>query len=280
VNRALRRIAPPLVLFVAALVVWLIYRDRLDAAEAGMGSSAVRAIAYAVEVLIWLAGAWLLARVLDGVLWDVVLARRLRGRPAPRLLRVMLGVLVFAIAIGAIVGVVFDQSLTGLWATSGVFGVVLGFALRDIIADFFAGLAVNLDRSYEIGDWVEIHYRQINEPLYGRVVEINWRTTRIEMDNRNVVVVPNNAMGTAVIVNYSSPDHPARLEFPLTLDFSIPTDRAMRVLHAGALAAVGALGRARERAEPPRARRPGARAAAAGRLFWAHAGASVIARIG
>lgn len=237
--RALRRLVPPLLLFVAVLVVWLLERDRLTAAEAEMGASAVKTIAYAVEVLIWLAGAWLVSRALDVLLWVYLIPRRLEGRQPPRLLRVLLSVLVFAIAVGGIVGVVFDQSLNGLWATSGVFGIVLGFALKDIIADFFSGLAVNLDRSYEIGDWVEVHYQHLRETLYGRVVEINWRTTRIEMDSRNVVVVPNNAMGAAVLINYSSPDHAARLEIPLTLDYSVPVERALRVLHAGALAALG-----------------------------------------
>jgi len=242
VIRAFRRLLPPFTLVVVLIVIWFTQKERLLGAEAEMGIGAVKAIAYAIQVLLWLAGAWLAARLLDLVLWDVLLVKRFGNRQAPSVLRALLTVLLFAVAIGAIVGVVFDKSLTGLWATSGVFGIVLGFALRDIIADFFAGLAVNLDRSYEIGDWVEVHYRQLREPIYGKVVEINWRTTRIELDTRNVVVLPNNAMGSAVIINYSSPPHPARLEALVTLDLAVPSERAMRVLSAGATSATGRLG--------------------------------------
>lgn len=248
VSLALRRLLPPLVLLAVLLAVWFTLKDRLLGAEAEMGIGTVKAISYAIQVALWMSGAWLAARLLDLVLWELLLVKRFGGRPAPAVLRALLTILLFAVAIGAIIGVVFDKSLTGLWATSGVFGIVLGFALRDIIADFFAGLAVNLDRSYEIGDWVEVHYRHLREPIYGRVVEINWRTTRIELDTRNVVVLPNNVMGTAVIINFSSPPHPARLEAPVTLDLAVPTERAMRVLHAGASSAAG---RAGLLADPP-----------------------------
>ena len=54
--------------------------------------------------------------------------------------------------------------------------LVIGLALRNVILDIFTGLAINLDRSYQIDDWIEVHHRDFKEPVGGRVVDINWRT--------------------------------------------------------------------------------------------------------
>jgi CRP-like cAMP-binding protein len=120
-----------------------------------------------------------------------------------------------------------------------VAGLVLGFALRSAILDVFTGLAVHIDRSYEIGDWIEVHGGGFAQPVRGEVIQVNWRTTRLRTTARNVIVIPNGVLGTTPIVNLSLPTNTSRFKLAITLDAAVPPGRATRVLLAGVTAAMG-----------------------------------------
>lgn len=219
-----------------------LFDDKLLAAigsEAVARSKAV--FVYTVQIGIWLSGAAFLSHAVNVLIWDRLVAGA-TGNPVPRLIKDFFTALIFMIAITGIIGVVFEQSVVGIWATSGALGVVLGFALKSMIADVFTGLALNVDRAFAIGDWIELRHRDTGDRIYGKVRDINWRTTRIELENRTVAVIPNSMVGTVGITNHSAPDSICRQEFVLTLDFSVAPKRAMRVLLAGAKAASGAKG--------------------------------------
>ena len=175
----------------------------------------------------------------DGLLWDQ-LARSGLGRAVPRLVRDALTLIIFLAALGGILADVFGRSLTGFFAASSVMALVIGLALRNVILDIFTGLAINLDRSYQIDDWVEVHHRDFKEPVVGRVVDINWRTTRIEREDAKQVVIPNNLMSMTMTTNYSKPDRLARFEITVPLEVGVPTERAIRLLLSGAINSVGA----------------------------------------
>lgn len=92
-----------------------------------------------------------------------------------------------------------------LLATSAVGAVIMGFALQDTLSNFFAGLALQIDRPFKPGHWIEVG------PFQGRVKEITWRATKIQTKAGNLVVVPNNIVGKEAINNYSEPAAPTRL---------------------------------------------------------------------
>ena len=182
--------------------------------------------------------AWTLSRLVGGLLAQQS-ARSRFSWAGPRLIRDALSLIIFMGAIAGIIAYVFGQSLTGFFAASSVMALILGLALRSVILDIFTGLAINLDQSYQIDDWLEVHHRDFKEPIAGRVVDINWRTTRIETEDAKQVVIPNNAMSTMVTTNYSLPDRQSRFQIAVPLEASVPTERAIRVLLSGALDAVG-----------------------------------------
>lgn len=193
---------------------------------------------YVVPIGLWLASAWALSRLVQGVLSEQF-ARARFSWTVPRLIRDALSLIIFMGAIAGIIANVFGQSLTGFFAASSVMALVLGLALRGVILDIFTGLAINLDQSYQIDDWIEVHHRDFRQPIAGRVVDINWRTTRIETEDAKQVVIPNNAMSTMVTTNHSLPDRLSRFEVILPLEARVPTERAIRVLLSGAMDAVG-----------------------------------------
>ena len=181
----------------------------------------------ALQTLTWLAGGWLLMRVIQAFVWQRR-QKRLSG-PAPMLLQHTINILILALAIAGVAHAVFDQPLTGFWATSSVFGIVLGIALRGIIADFFSGIALELDPPFKIGDYIEL--RMGGDPVIGRVTEVNWRATQIvPRDDTNTIYVPNSLMSSIAVNNMYKPLGNTRFELFISFHQGTSHDRIVRVL--------------------------------------------------
>lgn len=78
--------------------------------------------------------------------------------------------------------------LGSLLATSAVITAVLAFAMQDTLGNILGGIALQLDDSIQIGDWIKV------DDLSGRVVSIRWRFTAIETRNWETVVIPNSLL--------------------------------------------------------------------------------------
>ncbi|MCC5888110.1 MAG: mechanosensitive ion channel family protein [Gammaproteobacteria bacterium] len=78
-------------------------------------------------------------------------------------------------------------SIAGLLAMGGVGGIAIGFAARDLLANFFGALMIYMDRPFAVGEWIRSPDRNIE----GTVEEIGWRLTRIRTFDRRPLYVPN-----------------------------------------------------------------------------------------
>jgi len=237
----LAKIVPPLMIS-AAIFVFFYYGG--DAYQ-GFGLVAVdttrKVLKYVLGVAAFLSLAVLAQRVIRYVIFEGLVSSA-TGAPVPKLLSQISGLLIYVIAISACAGIVFDQDLTVLWAASGVAGLVLGMALRELLQDVFAGIALNIDRAVRIGEYILLH-KAGDSPISGQLLEISWRTTRIKDFNGDVVILPNSRFSSSAITNYSQPEPSSYRFATITLDPRVPADRAMRILQAAALEAlVGLVG--------------------------------------
>ncbi|WP_163649376.1 mechanosensitive ion channel family protein [Modicisalibacter sp. 'Wilcox'] len=91
------------------------------------------------------------------------------------------------------------MSPSGLLAFGGVGGLVVGFAARNVLANFFGGLAIHLDNPFKVGDWI----RSPDRDIEGVVEDIGWRLTRIRGFDTRPLYVPNMMFGAMVVVNPS-----------------------------------------------------------------------------
>ncbi|MDP2165224.1 MAG: mechanosensitive ion channel family protein [Hydrogenophaga sp.] len=91
----------------------------------------------------------------------------------------------------------------GLLALGGVGGIAVGLAARDLLANFFGGLTIYLDRPFSVGDWI----RSPDKSIEGTVEYISWRHTRIRAFNKNPIYVPNAVFTTIVVENPSRMSH-------------------------------------------------------------------------
>ena len=189
-------------------------------------------VEYGVQIGVWLSAAFLMNRMIGVLFWDGFI-RRLSDRPVPRLPRDLTAMVLFSVAVLAIISTVFQRDITSMLAASGVFGVIVGLALRTVILDLFMGLAIHIERPFKIGDWLMIHQNRVETHIIAEVIEINWRTTRLRTTRNNMVVVPNSKMGDTIVTNYMEPKPHFRIDLDFTIDFEVPSERVLRVMTAG-----------------------------------------------
>src|ERR1700761_6621369 len=91
--------------------------------------------------------------------------------------------------------------ISGLLATSGIVAIVLGLALQNTLADVFAGIAVGIEAPFHVGDRISL-----GNNIEGQVVEMNWRSIRIQTDGADIAIVPNSVVSKLEIVNRSVPN--------------------------------------------------------------------------
>ena len=94
-------------------------------------------------------------------------------------------------------------SVSGVMAFGGIGGIAVGFAAKDLLANFFGGLMIYLDRPFAVGDWV----RSPDKDIEGTVENIGWRLTRIRTFDKRPLYVPNSVFASIAVENPSRMTH-------------------------------------------------------------------------
>jgi small-conductance mechanosensitive channel/CRP-like cAMP-binding protein len=111
-----------------------------------------------------------------------------------------------------------------LVTTSAVVTAVVGLALQATIANVFAGLALQLDRTLQAGDWIRLDDR------VGQIVEIRWRSTSVLTRDGDVVIVPNGELVNSKVLNFSRPRPAHRVTLTVGFHYRHPPNAVKRVL--------------------------------------------------
>jgi MscS family membrane protein len=94
-------------------------------------------------------------------------------------------------------------SISGVLAFGGIGGIAVGFAAKDLLANFFGGLMIYLDRPFAVGDWIRSPDRNIE----GTVEKIGWRLTCIRTFDKRPLYIPNNIFTSIALENPSRMSH-------------------------------------------------------------------------
>jgi small-conductance mechanosensitive channel len=150
---------------------------------------------------------------------------RLGLRP-PRILGdVVGGAALFVALLGLAASAGFD--LSGVIATSAVLTAVIGLALQDTLGNLVGGLALQLDKSISVGDWVR--YGEV----VGKVTDIRWRYTALETRNWETLIVPNGQLvknNLLVLGRRGGAPAPWRRTLYVNVDYRHPPQRVIVVL--------------------------------------------------
>lgn len=214
----LRRVAPRLPGFVWQMLMLVIVLFVGSAVAAGLHSHTVARPLHELAVLIL---GMVLIRQLCLVFFRLIIVRL--GMRPPRILEEILILLAFVGWILVRLSMA-GLELGSLVASTAVLTAVLAFAMQDTLGNILSGLALQLDHSVHIGDWISI------DDVSGEVVQVQWRHTAIRTLFGEMILVPNSQLMKAKVVLIGGPSVPRRIRVVL---FHAPFDlQPASVIHA------------------------------------------------
>jgi small-conductance mechanosensitive channel len=127
--------------------------------------------------------------------------------------------------------------ISPLLAGAGIFGVALGFAAKETIADILSGIFLIADRPVRVGDRVKIENFGRHWGAWGDIVDIGLRRTRIRNTDGVVVNYPNSLLSNSIINNFTFEEKPVRVRVRFQVDYDADIDHAKKA----ALEAIGSV---------------------------------------
>lgn len=144
---------------------------------------------------------WMFAFAFGAVRLVVALALRVRRflvpGPTAKIQRDVLDFLLYALCAIPILKTQLKVDVTTLLGTSAVLSLVVGFGLQDTLGNLFSGITLQFEQPFVVGDWIRVGAHE------GRVVQVAWRSTRIETARREQVTLPNSAVAKDQVVVFS-----------------------------------------------------------------------------
>lgn len=212
----LDRLFWPAIASLASIFMFFTYETA--AQHSGLDQETLRRLAGGFSYFAW---AWLAGRIIGGALERSATSRK----RVPRLLKELVSAVFFIAALVATIMLFLGQSMSGALASSGLVLAVLGFAIRNVVADAFSGIVLGLDAPYRIGDWVDI-----DGAIRGRIIEIGWRTTRLQTRDSTYMILPNSQIARQRLTNYSAPRRNYRARLQILLPHELPVTEARALL--------------------------------------------------
>ena len=146
--------------------------------------------------------AWAAVRFIKFAEENILHQQKVKGKPIDRstadaisqLLRVTVIITSFLVALQTL-----GFNISAILAFGGIGGIAIGFAAKDLLANFFGGLMIYLDRPFAIGDWI----RSPDKEIEGTVEKIGWRLTVIRTFDKRPLYIPNSIFASIAVENPS-----------------------------------------------------------------------------
>jgi len=159
------------------------------------------------DLILWACLALAGIRLLSFALLDPLL--RNRRTAGPGFARDLLVVLLYIGAAGLLGHFVLRVDLGALLGTGAIAAAVVGLSLQEVLGNLFAGISLQLDPAFQVGDWLEITGNLRGGPgresLVGQVVSMTWRAVQLRTENGDTDIFPNRILAQAVVTNLHIP---------------------------------------------------------------------------
>jgi small-conductance mechanosensitive channel len=215
-----RRMAGPLALLGAVVLVVVLMRTfhRPSAPTAGGPNWGGLAIGIALAIVV--------VRLLDYLLFDIAFRLR-RQAVAPALLRQLVSLVLFGIALSSVVKMVFPAlHLGAILTTSAIITAVIGLALQDTLGNLFAGLALHLEKTVRVGDMLR------SGETYGTVEQLSWRAIKLRTIDGNLLLIPNSVAGRERLEVFPRPGPPVARSLRVGLEYDVSPAVAREALES------------------------------------------------
>jgi small-conductance mechanosensitive channel len=190
-------------LLLAPLTVVLIFAALQVGVHTFPGGNPAAWFPFLFHLVLCLTTGWSLARAIDAFIGAKQTIKQGSRRPHPMsglLRRLTYGACLF-FGIGVFVWIQ-GYSLTGVWVSTGMATALAALALQQTVSDFFSGVALSMEGSIRIGD-----YLRLAEGTEGKVLDINWRATWLQDWDNSTHIIPNAKLAAQGVKNLHNEHH-------------------------------------------------------------------------
>jgi small-conductance mechanosensitive channel/CRP-like cAMP-binding protein len=176
----------------------------------------------------------LVVALINRYVWDFYFEQR-KQTPIPHFLREVVALVIFLIALLVVLSVGYhaEGELKTLLAGSGIAAIIIGFAGQNLFGGIIAGMSLQINRPYKVGDWLQVGER------FAEVMEINWRSTRLRTNDNIYLDIPNNEIVRQTIVNLHYPTNLHAMRVRVGVEYGAPPNRVKDALFRAAMSAQG-----------------------------------------
>ena len=169
---------------------------------------------------------------------DMVLVGHLLGERLEIPISVIVRHIAIAILLAVTILTVLSESgweIGPLLATSAIGTAIIGLALQDVLGNVIAGVALQAEKPFKVGDWVEIG------DVMGEVVEMNWRATKLATLDYDYMIIPNSMVARDRIRNFAAPTLSEARHLHVGVEYGQPPGKVRSVLMEAIQGAEGVL---------------------------------------
>jgi CRP-like cAMP-binding protein len=145
------------------------------------------------------------------------------------------GFAVFVAALAVVLKVAYGLQVDTFIAGSGIVAVVIGLAMQETLANIVSGIALQIGKPFKVGDWLIIDRHR------AKVMEMNWRSTKLRTNDDVFLDIPNKTVVTSTITNLSYPTKTHANRIRVGFEYGVPPNTVREILKRAALSAPGVL---------------------------------------
>jgi len=165
-------------------------------------------------------------RLSTTLLFEWLLKKRLKIA-LPKFVVQVHAIFIFLIFGVIILNTVYSIPITGLLTTVSAIGVGLAFGLKDIVADFFAGIALSIEKPFKINEFI-----RLENGVRAQVYDMTWRTTYLKTFEHTMISIPNSKINAMQIINYHRPHFDYHVKNEFYVDHYFSPKKVLRAVHA------------------------------------------------
>ena len=113
-----------------------------------------------------------------------------------------------------------------LLAGIGIGGIAIAFALQSTLGNLLGGLSIILDKSVQVGDLVSLD----NGAVYGKILKINLRSTKVQTFDNEIIIVPNSKLAENNIQNLAQPEPKSRVVVPFGVAYGSDIEKVKKIV--------------------------------------------------
>ena len=186
-------------------------------------------VKWVLECFWWFSINFLANQLLNYFLWNKFLLYR--GIVVSKLIRDLVALSILIVTVACVVYFVFNRSVVGIFAASGVMAIILGYSAQATLSDVFAGLGLNITKQFSEGDLIRVFGLG---DVVGKVQDINWRFVNFLTLEGNNLSIPNSVVAKQPIANLSPPSLTRGIEILIPMPDNISPDKVKNILVSAA----------------------------------------------